>query len=110
MAKSLRVFSKDFCYISITGTALHFMFNGYLNRAIKMASAACFFLPTFRAYLVLSSAKKTCMLDPIPTLLVVNCLDVLLSYLKKMKNTSCMSGHFADGWNCPLVNPLFKKP
>lgn len=33
--------------------------------------------------LVLSSAKKTCMFDPIPTPLVVNCLDVLLPVLTK---------------------------
>ena len=34
--------------------------------------------------LVLSSAKKTCMLDPIPTPVVVNCLGVLLPVLTKL--------------------------
>ena len=34
--------------------------------------------------LVLSSAKKTCMLDLIPTPVVVNCLDVLLPVLTKL--------------------------
>ena len=38
--------------------------------------------------LVLSSAKKTCMLDPMPTLLVVTCLDVLLPVLTKIIYTS----------------------
>ena len=37
--------------------------------------------------LVLSSAKKTCMLDPIPTPVVVNCLDVLLPVLTKLYMT-----------------------
>ncbi|KAL9959876.1 hypothetical protein ACROYT_G033246 [Oculina patagonica] len=59
--------------------------------------------------LVLSSAKKTCMLDPIPTPLVVNCLDVLLSVLTKIINTSIMTGQFANGWKCALVNPILKK-
>ena len=60
-------------------------------------------------YVVLSSAKKTCMLDPIPTPLVVNCLDVLLLVQTKIINTSIMSGQFADGWKCALVNPLLRK-
>ena len=60
--------------------------------------------------LVLSSAKKTCMFDPIPTPLVVNCLDVLLPVLTKIINTSIMSGQFADGWKLALANPLLKKP
>ena len=59
--------------------------------------------------LVLSSAKKTCMLDPIPTPLVVNCLDVLLPVLTKIINTSIMTGQFVDGWKCALVNPILKK-
>ena len=49
------------------------------------------------------------LLDPIPTPLVVNWLDVLLPVQIKMINTSIMSGQFADGWKCALVNPLLKK-
>ena len=48
--------------------------------------------------LVLSSAKKTCMFDPIPTPLVVNCLDVLLPGPdKNHKHVYNMSGQFAAG-------------
>lgn len=60
--------------------------------------------------LYLSFAKKTCILDPIPKPLVGNYLDVLLPVLTKNINTSIMSGQFADGWKCTLVNPLLKKP
>ena len=49
------------------------------------------------------------LLDPIPTPLVVNWLDVLLPVQTKIMNTSIMSGQFADGWKCALVNPLLKK-
>lgn len=38
--------------------------------------------------LVLSSAKKTCILYPIPTPLFVTCLDVLLPFLIRKINTS----------------------
>ena len=60
--------------------------------------------------LVLSSAKKTCMLDPIPTSLFVTCLDELLPFLTKIINTSLMSGHFTDEWKCAVVNPFLEKP
>ena len=60
--------------------------------------------------LVLSSAKKTCILYPIPTPVFVTCLDVLLPFLIKKINTSLMSGHFTGGWKCALVNPLLEKP
>ena len=49
------------------------------------------------------------LLDPIPTRLVVNWLDVLLPVQTKIINTSIKSGQFADGWKCALVNPLLKK-
>ena len=58
---------------------------------------------------VLISAKKTCLLDPIPTPIVVDCLDALLPVLTKIINTSLMTGRFADDWKSALVNPLLKK-
>ena len=57
--------------------------------------------------LVLSSAKKTYMLDPMPTPLVVTCLDVLLPVLKT--RLSCLVTLPMNG-KCALVNPLLKKP
>ena len=41
---------------------------------------------------VLISAEKTCLLDPIPTRIVVDCLDALLPVLTKTINTSLMTG------------------
>ena len=58
---------------------------------------------------VLISAKKTCLLDPIPTPIVVDCLDALLPVFTKIITTSIMNGRFADAWKSALVNLLLKK-
>ena len=53
--------------------------------------------------------KKSCTLDPMPTSLVINCIDVLLPVITKIINLSLESGSFASNWKCALVNPLLKK-
>ena len=53
--------------------------------------------------------EKTCILDPMPTSLVINCIDVLLPVITKIINLSLGSGSFASNWKCALVNPLLKK-
>ena len=60
--------------------------------------------------LINSSTKKSCTLDPMPTSLVIDCIDVLLPIITKMINLSLESGLFADDWKCALVLPLLKKP
>lgn len=59
--------------------------------------------------LIECSAKKSCSLDPLPTPLVLNCIDVLLPVITKMINLSLVEGVFADVWKCALVKPLLKK-
>lgn len=59
--------------------------------------------------LIKSSAIKSCVLDPMPTSMVISCLDVLLPVLTKIINLSLQSGMFADDWKCALVYPLLKK-
>ena len=60
--------------------------------------------------LINSSTKKSCTLDPMPTPLVVDCIDMLLPIITKMINLSLESGLFADDWKFALVLPLLKKP
>ena len=59
--------------------------------------------------LIKCSAKKTCKLDAMPTMLVVNCVDPLLPVITKMINLSLSTGCFSDEWKCAIVNPLLKK-
>ena len=53
--------------------------------------------------------KKTCRMDPMPTTLVIGCIDVLLLVLTNIINLLLESVTFADDWKCALVNPLLKK-
>lgn len=53
--------------------------------------------------------KKSCILDPMPTSLVINYIDVLLPVITKVIKLSLESGSFALNWKCALVNPLLKK-
>ena len=51
-------------------------------------------------------SKKSCTLEPKPTSLVINCIDVLLPVITKINNLSLEYGSFASNWKCALVNPL----
>ena len=44
--------------------------------------------------IISKSAKKSCKLDPLPTSLLVNCLDELLPVITAMVNSSLKEGYF----------------
>ena len=48
--------------------------------------------------LVRASSEKSCGLDPIPTKLLLDCLDVLLPIITKMINYSLENGDFPSAW------------
>ena len=60
--------------------------------------------------LIEATPKKLCMLDPIPTPLVIGCINILLPVITKIINISLQTGQFTDQWKCALVHPLLKKP
>ena len=59
--------------------------------------------------LIRASNKKTCCLDPIPTKLLLDCLDILLPVITKIINYSLEHGVFPSVWKNALVFPLLKK-
>ena len=59
--------------------------------------------------LIEATPKKSCSLDPMPTPLVVGCIDILLPVITKIINLSLQTGSFADQWKYALVHPLLKK-
>lgn len=59
--------------------------------------------------LIETKPKKSCLLDPMPTTLVIGSIDVLLPLITKIINSSLRSGVFAVQWKCALVSPLLKK-
>ena len=56
--------------------------------------------------IITKSAKKYCKLDPLPTSLLVNCLDELLPVINAMVNLSLKEGYFPSEWKDALVKPL----
>ena len=59
--------------------------------------------------LVRASSEKSCGLDPIPTKLLLDCLDILLQIITKMINYSLENGDFPSAWKNALVLPSLKK-
>ena len=59
--------------------------------------------------LITASSKKSNSLDPIPTNLLNECVDVLLPLISKIINLSFDSGYFPHTCKCALVWPLLKK-
>lgn len=56
--------------------------------------------------LIQKSAKKSCVLDPLPTTLTCDSLDVLLPVITKLVNTSLTTAYFPTEWKQAIFNPL----
>ena len=59
--------------------------------------------------IIIKSSPKTCNLDPIPTPLLIECLDSLLPSVTALVNSSLSSGIFPNACKSALVTPLLKK-
>ena len=59
--------------------------------------------------LILGAKPKQCILDPAPTALVKQCLDVLTPLVTQIVNTSIENGVFPDEWKTSVITPLLKK-
>ena len=55
------------------------------------------------------SPTKSCSLDPIPTFLLKDCLDILLSSITKLVNHSLIEGSFPNSFKKAVVTPLIKR-
>ena len=61
-----------------------------------------------RHTIIKSSKPTSCALDPIPTLLLLECLDDILPTLTCIINTSILSGQFQTNMKTAIVKPLLK--
>ena len=59
--------------------------------------------------LILSSLSKTCDLDPIPTSVLKNCLDILITPITDIINISKETSTFPQNFKEAHVRPLLKK-
>ena len=60
--------------------------------------------------IIMSSATKSCRLDPIPTWLLKENLDHVLPLLTSIVNQSLSTGTFPKGAHSAIIKPLLKKP
>ena len=58
---------------------------------------------------VLNSVPKSCELDPIPSKLLIECLDYIIPSLTDLFNSSLASGIFPQCFKSALVTPIHKK-
>ena len=59
--------------------------------------------------LILSAAPKSCRLDPIPTPLLKDCIEILLPSISKVINMSLIQGEMPEGFKHAVVTPSAKK-
>ena len=59
--------------------------------------------------LILSSSSKSCDLDPIPTSVLKNCLDIIITPITDIINISMESSTFPQNFKEAHVRPLLKK-
>ena len=52
---------------------------------------------------------KSCLLDPWPTFLVKECIDILLPSIARLVNCSLLEGFVPDGFKKAIVMLLIKK-
>ena len=60
--------------------------------------------------LILKLSKKSCSLDPMPTKVLLQCIDELIPVITSLINLSLSTGHFPTQWKVAHVQPLLKKP
>ena len=60
--------------------------------------------------IILLSKPTTCPLDPIPTPLLFDCIDILLPPIHDIINTSLSTGIVPEIFKSAIVKPLLKKP
>ena len=60
--------------------------------------------------LIMKSPSKSCELDPVPTSLIKQNIDVFAKYITIIVNGSLSSGCFPDSQKVAHVKPLLKKP
>ena len=56
------------------------------------------------------SPTKSCLLDPLPTFLIKECIDILLPSLTKLVNCSLMEGCVPAAFKSAVVTPLITMP
>ena len=61
-------------------------------------------------HIITKSATKSCELDPLPTTLLINNLDIFLPVITKIVNLSLKESNLPEVLKWAIIRPLLKKP
>jgi len=105
---------KYLCFSDIKSTITNQIYLPVTINATSTVTPSCFsefnLLSEYEVFdLITASSKKSCALDPIPTKLFTEYVDVLLPPITKIISLSLDSGYFPRTWKCAPVRPLLKK-
>ena len=78
----------------------------HLTWHLLLPMPLCLFLKMRSTSLSMSPPTKVCLLDPIPTFLLKDCLDILLPFITKLVNYSLIQGSFPNAFKKAVVTPL----
>ena len=84
-----------------------------IEKAEKCKSSMCYFKPltyTDIRKIIMQAPTKSCLLDPIPTSLLKECIDLLLPSITKITNFSLVSGIVPCSLKSAVITPKIKKP
>ena len=76
-------------------------------------SRLCKFMPVSHSAIldvIRKSATKSCVLDPMPTSVLKQCLDSTLPCILKIVNSSMINGIFPEDFKKAIVIPILKRP
>ena len=59
--------------------------------------------------IIMNSKSTSCELDPIPTFLLKENIDILVPLISRIVNLSLVTGQFPQDWKTAIVRPLLKK-
>jgi len=101
----------EYKLLSLTYKVLTTAQPSYLHNlvVIKDKTSDAILFDTF-LHLIMSSAIKSSTLDPLPTFLLREFVDVLLPYVGCMVNSSLRQGRLPDSQKHAVVTPLLKRP
>ena len=108
---------KSLCHFKDTISLIHSAFTGHTPSIVnadspQVHSQLTSFEPattTEVRKIIMSSPSKSCDLDPLPTILLKACLDVLIKPITDTINASLCSCLFPEDFKCEHVNSILKK-
>ena len=95
---------------------IHQLFEGAPTLDLQISESVpkfCSFAPMSESdvkSIIMGMKTKSCELDPLPTHILKQLIDKLISTITFIVNQSLCQGKFSQSWKYATVRPLLKKP